>query len=206
MPSPICRRAQMRVYVAPLMRLSGDDLSSLANHWLNGKLPTFPCSVEARSNRDSLLTNSSDAERTERLARRIALDIQRIVDGEDAATIEVSAPSEERLVINMHTAQLIGFSPRWDDLADAVQLAVDNMQNQRSVSLLQALNAAIGNSPTLHEAQLGNGHCGGPDANRTQRLDAESRGGTVPYADRHESRQSPVTGPTHHRSKRNGRS
>ncbi len=143
------------VYVAPLMRLSGDDLVSLANQLAQRKLPTFSLFGRSEVEQGLLLTNSSDAERTERLARRIALDIQRIVDGEDAATIEVSAPSEERLVINMHTAQLIGFSPRWDDLADAVQLAVDNMQNQRSVSLLQALNAAIGNSPTLHEAQLG---------------------------------------------------
>jgi hypothetical protein len=36
--------------------------------------------------------------------------------------IEVAVPSEERLVVNMHTAQLIGFSPHWDDLTDAVQV------------------------------------------------------------------------------------
>jgi outer membrane protein TolC len=54
----------------------------------------------------------------------------------------------------MHTAQLIGFSPHWDDLTDAVQLAAEGMQDERPISLLQALDTAIRNNPTLRAAQL----------------------------------------------------
>jgi outer membrane protein len=143
------------VYVAPLMRLSGDDLRLLADQLAQRKLPTFSLLGRGEVEEGLLLATSSDTELTERLARRVALDIQRIVEGDDAANIEVAVPSEERLVVNMHTAQLIGFSPRWDDLTDAVQLVAYNIQNQRSVSLLQALNAAIGNNPTLRAARLG---------------------------------------------------
>src|SRR6266436_5158811 len=55
----------------------------------------------------------------------------------------------------MHTAQLVGFSPRWDDLTDAVQLGAEDTENRRSVSLLQALVASISANPALRAAQLG---------------------------------------------------
>jgi len=143
------------VCVAPLMRLSTDDLRSLADQLAQRKLPSFSLLGRSEVEQGILLATSSDTERTERLARRVALDIQRIVEGEDAANIEVGFPGEVRLVVNMHTAQLIGFSPHWDDLTDAVQLAAENMPHQRSISLLQALDASIRNNPTLRAAQLG---------------------------------------------------
>ena len=143
------------VYIAPLMRLSGDDLRSLADQLAQRKLPTFSLLGRSEVEQGILLSTSSDAEWTARLARRIALDIQRIVEGDDAANLEVAVPSEERLVVNMHTAQLIGFSPRWDDLTDAVQLGADNTQDQSPVSLLQALDAAIRSNPTLRASRLG---------------------------------------------------
>jgi outer membrane protein len=143
------------VYVAPLMRLSGDDLRSLADQLAQRKLPTFSLLGRSEVEQGILLATSADTERNERLARRVALDIQRIVEGDDAANVEVAVASDERLVVNMHTAQLIGFSPHWDDLTDAVQLAADNVQDQRPISLLQALDGAIRNNPTLRGSQLG---------------------------------------------------
>jgi outer membrane protein len=143
------------VYVTPLMRLSSDDFRSLADQLAQRKLPTFSLLGRSEVEQGILLTTSSDTEWNERLARRVALDIQRIIEGDDAAGIEVGIASEERLVVNMRTAQLIGFSPHWDDLTDAVQLAVDDMQDQRPLSLLQALDAAIRNNPTLRGSQLG---------------------------------------------------
>jgi outer membrane protein len=143
------------VYVAPLMQLSGDDLRSLADQLVQRKLPTFSLLGRSEVEQGILLATSADTERNERLARRVALDIQRIVEGDDAANIEVAVASDERLVINMHTAQLIAFSPHWDDLTDAVQLAADDVQDQRPISLLQALDGAIRNNPTLRGSQLG---------------------------------------------------
>jgi len=142
------------VYLAPLMRLSSGDLRSLAEQLAHRKLSSFSYLGRTEVEQGILMTNSSDTERTERLARRIALDIQRIVEGEDAANIEVAIPSEERLVINMHTAQQIGFSPHWDDLTDAVQLDAENTPEQHSISLLQAMDAALRGNPTLRASLL----------------------------------------------------
>jgi outer membrane protein len=143
------------VYVTPLMRLSDADLRMLASQLVQRRLPSFSLLGRSEVEQGLLLSTSSDTEQSERLARRVVLDIQRIVEGEDAASIEVAFPGEKRLVVNMHTAQLVGFSPRWDDLTDAVQLGAEDTENRRSVSLLQALEASISANPALRAAQLG---------------------------------------------------
>jgi len=143
------------VYVAPLMRLSDADLRSLADQLAQRKLPSFSLLGRSEVEQGLLLSTSSDTQQSERLARRVVLDIQRIVEGEDAAGIEVAFPGEKRLVVNMRTAQLVDFSPRWDDLTDAVQLGAEDTENRRSVSLLQALEASISANPALRAAQLG---------------------------------------------------
>jgi len=143
------------VYVAPLMRLPNEDVRAIAEQLAQRKIPSFSFLGRTEVEQGILMTNSSDVDRTERLARRIVLDIQRIVQGNDAAGMEVGIQGEERLVINMHTAQLIGFSAQWDDLTDAVQLNAATGQEQRPMNLLQALDAALRNNPSLLASQLG---------------------------------------------------
>jgi outer membrane protein len=143
------------VYVAPLMRLPNEDVRAFAEQLAQRKLPSFSYLGRTEVEQGILMTNSSDVDRTERLARRIVLDIQRIFQGNDAAGMEIGIQSEERLVINMHTAQLIGFSAQWDDLTDAVQLNAATGQEQRPINLLQALDAALRNNPSLLASQLG---------------------------------------------------
>jgi outer membrane protein len=143
------------VYVAPLMRLPNDDVRVLAEQLAERKISSFSLLGRTEVEQGILMTNSSDVDRAERLARRIVLDIQRILQGDDAAGLEVGIPSEERLVINMHTAQLIGFSAQWDDLTDAVQLDAATSQEQRPINLLQALDAALRNNPSLLASQMG---------------------------------------------------
>ena len=143
------------VLVAPLLRLSNDDLHTLAQELAKRKLPSFSLLGRSEVEQGILLTTSSDTEQAQRLARRIVLNIQRIVDGEDAAKLELAFPAEQRLAVNMRTASRIGFSPRWDDLTDAVQVAAESEQQLASTSLVEALNAAIGSNPSLRAAQLG---------------------------------------------------
>jgi outer membrane protein TolC len=143
------------VFVAPLLRLSIDDIHKLADELTKRKLPSFSFLGRSEVQQGILLTTSSDAEQTQRLARRIVLDIQRIVDGEDAAELELDFPGEQRLAVNMRTASLIGFSPHWDDLTDAIQIDLDTEHPETAVNLVEALNAATGSNPSLRAAQIG---------------------------------------------------
>jgi outer membrane protein len=135
------------VYVTPL-RFSDAQVRELAAGLNTRKLPTF--SVVGRSEvQAGLLMTTGGAERdTERLARRVAIMIQRIAQGENPSTFEVGFPTSQRLVINMQTAREIHFSPRWQFLADAEQLNADPGGAQ-PLTLLGAMRAALDANPAL---------------------------------------------------------
>jgi outer membrane protein TolC len=134
-------------YVTPL-RVGEAQIRELAQGLNARKLPTF--SVLGRSDLEAgLLMTTGGAERdNERLARRVVLMIQRIAAGEDAASFEVAFPTSQRLAINMATARAIGFSPRWQFLADAEQLFVDTGGAQQ-LTMIEAMRAALVANPAL---------------------------------------------------------
>lgn len=142
------------VYVAPLLRLSEDDIRDLAARLIERKLPSFSLLGRHELMHGLLLSASGDREEDQRLARRIALDLQRIVAGEDAADIEVGFPAHQRLAINMRTARAIGFSPRWQDLTDAEQYFAEETAALPTLSLLGAMQAALESNPSLRASEL----------------------------------------------------
>ena len=119
-------------------------MRELARGLIARRLPSF--SVLGRKElEDGLLMTTGGAERdVERLARRMVLMIQRIAEGENPSTFDVSFPTEQRLIINMQTAREIGFSPRWEYLTDAEQLFTRSRRKAAAtLSLLEAMRAAL---------------------------------------------------------------
>lgn len=137
------------VYVTGLMRFSSEAIQTLATGLINRRLPSF--SLIGRSEVESgLLMTTGGAQRdTQRLARRVVLMIERIAAGENPANFEVAFPTEQRLAINMTTAREIGYSPSWQVLADAEQLAAPAPEDQESLTMLQAMKAALDQNPSL---------------------------------------------------------
>src|SRR5690349_4180381 len=135
------------VYVTPL-RFNDAQGRELARGLAQRKLPSF--SVTGRSDVEAgLLMTTGGAERdTERLARRLAIMVQRIAQGEDPATFDVAFPTSQRLVINMQVAREIGFSPRWQYLVDAEQLHAEPGGAQ-PLTLIEAMRAALEANPAL---------------------------------------------------------
>ena len=131
------------------VRMDADQLRALADGLKQRRLPSF--SAIGRSDLAAgLLMTTGGAERdVERLARRVVLSIQRIATGENAADFEVGFVTEHRLVLNMRAAHDIGFSPHWQDLTDAEQLYADALAPQSKLTLLDALRAALMDSPAL---------------------------------------------------------
>jgi len=143
------------VYVTPL-RFTEPKVRELAQGLIVRKLPSF--SVVGRSEvEQGLLMSTGGAERdVERLARRVVLMIQRVAGGEDPATFDVAFPTEQRLLINMRVARDIGFSPRWQYLADAEQIE-SGEDSAQPLTLLEAMRAALNANPALaaSRARLG---------------------------------------------------
>jgi outer membrane protein len=137
------------VYVTGLLRFSDAELQALARGLAERRLPSFSLIGRSELERGLLLTSGGAERDNERLSRRIVLMIQRIALGENPADFEVSFPTEQRFAINMQTAQRIGFSPRWDFLADAEQIDAGPVRALPRLTMLDAMRAAIDANPSL---------------------------------------------------------
>jgi outer membrane protein TolC/ABC-type uncharacterized transport system substrate-binding protein len=136
------------VFVSGLPRMPTSQLRELARAIQMRGLPSM-ASSRADVEAGLLLAHTGDRADSQRIARRIALDIGRIHAGEQAAAIEVALVVQPRLLINMQTAREIGFSPRWDDLVDAEQLHAQPAIDRPALSLLETMHRALAANPDL---------------------------------------------------------
>ena len=143
------------VYVSPLLRFDREQMRLLAEGLIERRLPSFSLLGGAELDAGLLMTSSGRPGDTTKLARRLALDIQRILLGENAADIEVSFRESKRLAINMKTAKAIDFSPRYAILADAIRLYDDEVDGGEKMSLIEAMRQALIANLSLRSAALG---------------------------------------------------
>lgn len=126
------------VYVGPLPALSSDQYQRLIAGLIDRRLPSF--AFEGKSDVErGVLVGIAPAVEMDRLARRVALNVRRILLGEHAAKLPVVFARAEGLSLNMRTAQAIGFSPNWQLLTRA-ELLYDEPE---MVGLPLTLNAAV---------------------------------------------------------------
>lgn len=129
------------VYVSPLIGYTDEDVSRLASILIERKLPSFSLLGRREVERGLLATITPDTD-FERLARRTALYIQRVLMGERPEKLPVSFSKGEQLTINMATARAIGFSPTWSVLTEATLLHEDAESGQR-LTLKEAVTTAV---------------------------------------------------------------
>jgi outer membrane protein TolC len=130
------------VLVTPLPRFLPDAFEQLvAGINLRG-LPSFSMFGRLEVER-GILAGVAPASDPHRLARRLALNVQRILLGEDAGSLPVVFPQREQLTINMATARAVGFSPSWRVLTEAVLLNEERTEITRRLSLESAMKEAV---------------------------------------------------------------
>jgi len=132
------------VYLVPLLRLESAEIRALAEGLIERGIPSLSAfwpDVEL----GILATNVETAE-PDRLARRVALNLQRILLGEDAGTLPVTFERRIKLTVNMLTARAIGVYPSFAMESDANLINVERRRVTRVLSL----------SGVVHEAMAGN--------------------------------------------------
>ena len=134
------------VYVAPLLQLPPGDFDRLVEALVERRLPSFSLWGQSEV-RGGLLASLSvdkfDVEGdTSRLARRVALNLHRILLGEEPEDLPVDFQPVERLTINMATARAIGVYPSFALLTEAELLNQIRMQASRSLSLSAVVREA----------------------------------------------------------------
>jgi outer membrane protein TolC len=130
------------VYVMPLAKLSPGEFRKLVYGLILRRLPSFS-SLGREDVEAGLLASARPKSDIQRLTRRIALNVQRILLGEKASTLKVAFPLGEKLTINMATGRAIGFYPSWSTLTEAELLNEQVERVERRLSLQSAVREAI---------------------------------------------------------------
>ena len=139
------------VYYFPSDNLSDVQYQELINGVNAKNLLSF--SVLGRLDVDrGVLGGVAPASNIDLIARRIALNIQRIANREKAKDMNVKLPQKEELVINMATARAIDYSPSWEILAEAVLINEARDDIERSITIYSAIAEGLDQNLNIHIA------------------------------------------------------
>ncbi len=135
------------VYLWPLLHMPVEERQRLIDGLTERKLPSFS-SLDLGEVDAGLLATATLNDFFPRLARRVALNVQRILLGEDAGQIPVRFDYRQNVRINMETARRIGVSPRWDVLLEA-ELVNPEEAGLEVMTLDRAVDEAIASNLDL---------------------------------------------------------
>ncbi len=130
------------VFILPLSLMSVAEFRLLADGLIERKLASFSW-VGAREVRQGILAGWLPDNFTQRLARRTAINVQRVVLGEAPETLPVFTIIEERITVNVGTAEAIGIYPPWQVYVEADLVGLDTAQAGRELSLAGAVHEAV---------------------------------------------------------------
>lgn len=130
------------VFITPLLQYTQDELDHLFDGLIKRKLPTFSMLGRNEVER-GVLAGLTPAQNLNREARRVALTVLSILLGENAGSVPVEFPVQEKLTINMATARAIGFSPKWDVLTEADLIHEEPEISGRKLTLDQAVDESV---------------------------------------------------------------
>jgi outer membrane protein len=111
------------VYLEPNLHLPPSEFQKLVQGFIERQLPSFSFLGESEVRQGVMATANSDV--FARLIRRTALNIQRIIQGEEPGAISVAFSPGKKLFINLHTAYAVGVTPNWSMLLEAEMVQVD---------------------------------------------------------------------------------
>jgi outer membrane protein TolC len=141
------------VYLTPLPGMDDAELGRLVGGLTSRRLPVLSYLADPDI-RAGALASYEPPENWLRRARRVAVDLQRILAGEDAGTLPVRLVSAPRLTLNLAAARQIGFSPGWTVLTDAELVGTDSLGPADTLSLAEAMRGASAANLDLAAAEL----------------------------------------------------
>ncbi len=136
------------VVLGNLYRFEARERAKLIEKINRLKLPTFSMIGERDLKMGALAATRMEAD-IPRLVRRVALNIERILDGENAATLPLTFQHQENLQVNMTTADRIGVSPPWDILLESELIRTEGADDTVNLGLKDTITEALTANRTL---------------------------------------------------------
>jgi len=129
------------VYLGHLGKFEGEEKVSLTEELTARGIPTFGFSV--KDAKQGALAAITPEENIAKIFRRIALDIEAVLEGEDLANLPVHISFEEKLSINMETARKLKIFPDFSVLAQAELLNEFEDKSSRMLGLTDVMQEAV---------------------------------------------------------------
>lgn len=129
------------IYVSPLLHLAPGQFDRLVDELKQRKLPSFSLFGEEEVERGILASTNTNP--FPRLSRRIALNVQRVLLGEEPGELPTTFPRTEQMTINIETARAIGVYPNWGVMTEAKLVGEREADIERVVSLERAVGEAL---------------------------------------------------------------
>lgn len=136
------------VIIGSLYRFENEDRAKLIEKINAQNLPTFAI-VGASDLQLGALAASRPATDMRRILRRAALNVERIMEGEDPAKLPLSLDRQSHLYLNMQIARRIGFSPPWDVLLEAELVNTVSPGEGRTIGLRETIKEALTSNRAL---------------------------------------------------------
>lgn len=140
------------VLVMPLFRMDSEQIKLLSTKLIDEQLPSFTI-FNGGELESGILASRADPQDMTRLARRVAINVQRILLGENPSQLEVTYPLKSKLRINMATASAINISPSFNILNEAEQFNVLLSQASK-LTLLESIEQALLNNLDIKTSQF----------------------------------------------------
>ena len=129
------------VILGPLTNLPPDEFRILVRELTRKRLPSFS-GFEAADVESGILA-SVVSDMYPQIARRVALNIQRILLGEEPGSIPVNMAISEQLTINMDTARALDIYPDWEVTLEADLIHPERTDIERKLTLSSVAHEAI---------------------------------------------------------------
>ena len=139
------------LYIGFLYDYTPDEYLEIINLVNEKKLPTF--SMIGRPFVEmGFLAGAAPGAILDNISRRIALDVEKILSGEDPANFPVTVQYKDELVFNMRTARSIDFFPSFTTLAQAEILFEEDLENARIITFPGLISELLENNLNLKVA------------------------------------------------------
>lgn len=142
------------VLVGPMSQYSRQQVKDLAQRLIARKLPSYTFVGEQGVEDGFLVTTNQMSQSRFQMARRIAINIQRILLGTNAKDLQVNIQFTSRVIYNQATGLAIGFAPRWNEIIDAKILNQEEFVNRRAFSVQEAVLFSIKNNLDLQVSAI----------------------------------------------------
>lgn len=137
------------VYMAGGFFLNDSEIKDLSNFFIENNLPSFTATHVDDVAKGLMATNQSE-ENLSRFFRRIALNVEAIVNGVDASELSVYIDYNNKLTINYNTAEQVGVPIRYSLIATTNFVGdYKKVVAEKKYNLLEVINQTVNNNLSL---------------------------------------------------------